>query len=270
MKNTKGSFDGGDSVPQNMGAVTADGNGNTVVLAKGHFCSHLRLWLTAAIGVVADLWTKNWAFTCLESDPQKDPLVIIPHIMTFRQSLNPGALFGMGKGLTALFIGASILALGFVFFLFLHSSRDRRSLHCALGLVLAGALGNLYDRTHVIADVVKYTVSGQTGSFVGKVVEQSERGVLVGTWPSGDYPRLISNVWAPEIRSQGVVRDFVKMEPKLKLGNWSIEIWPWVFNVADAMLVVGVGVLMLNFWWDRRAESCPIKSPVESLPSASV
>ena len=49
-------------------------------------------------------------------------------------------------------------------------------------------------------------------------------------------------------RRQGVVRDFIKVEPKF--GRF--ELWPWVFNVADALLVAGVALLLLNFWWERR------------------
>ena len=44
------------------------------------------------------------------------------------------------------------------------------------------------------------------------------------------------------------------MEPSFKIGGLRIDIWPWVFNVADVLLVVGVGLLLLNFWWDRKAE----------------
>jgi signal peptidase II len=227
-----------------------------------HLASHIRLWLTAALGLAVDLWTKHWAFAHLDPDPAQAPLVVIPNILTLRQSLNSGALFGLGRGLTTLFIGASIVALGFVFFLFIHSGRDRRSLHIALGLVLAGALGNLYDRTQVVADVVTYTVNGRAGSVAGRIIEKNERGILIGSWPEGTHPRLIRTEWQPEITQQGVVRDFVKMEPK-------ITIWPWVFNVADSLLVIGVGVLMLNFWWERRPGAPAVQPPAESIPPAA-
>ncbi len=53
---------------------------------------------------------------------------------------------------------------------------------------------------------------------------------------------------------QGVVRDFIKMEPQIPIGKGRrIDIWPWVFNIADVLLVVGVAMLMLNFWKERRA-----------------
>ena len=167
--------------------------------------------------------------------------VVIPHLMSFRRSLNAGALFGLGKGLTPVFILASVLALGFVFFLFVQSTRDRRSLHVALGLVLAGALGNLYDRAFMQADVVQYVIDGRTYTEAFKMIEENDKGFVVGTWPEGDHRRTIPKTCAPSIRVQGVVRDFIKMEPKFTVAGHSIEIWPWVFNIADVLLVVGVG-----------------------------
>jgi len=226
--------------------------------ARWHLASHLRLWLVAVIGLAADLLSKRWAFEHLDANP--DPscaLGIIPHVLTFRRSLNTGALFGLGKGLTPLFIAASIVALGFVLLLFVHSTRSRRSLHIALGLVLAGALGNLYDRSFAIADVVRHTINDRTHTEAFKrfPLEDSEHTIVVGTWPDGEYKRPILKKSVVSEHQQGVVRDFIKMEPRFTLWGRSIEIWPWVFNVADALLVVGVGLLMLNFWWERKAEA---------------
>jgi lipoprotein signal peptidase len=215
------------------------------------FASHLRLWPVAVIGLFVDLWTKHWAFHKL--DPERGQ-IIIPHLMSFHRSLNTGALFGLGKGLTAIFIVASLLALGFVLFLFIQSTRDRRSLHVALALVLAGALGNLYDRAFSIADVVHFTVQNRQYSEVGKVVSENDRGVLLGVWPEGTRARLIPHERQPRIQQKGVVRDFIRMEPRITLGQHQFDIWPWVFNIADVLLVVGVGLLMLNFWWERREE----------------
>ena len=258
---------GGDrNVPESTGVQSGSS-------AIRHLPSHLRLWLFAAAGLALDLWTKHLAFTRLSLDPRDPAGVVIPNIMAFRRSLNPGALFGLGKGLVPIFILASILALGFVLYLFIHSSRDRRSLHVALGLVLAGALGNLYDRSFVIADVVKVTaVNPRTGDrlkgyHAGTIVDRGPSGIHIveglldpSRHPETDldrYATYIPYASKPALRRQGVVRDFIKMEPRIG----SIQIWPWVFNLADSWLVIGVGLLLLNFWWDRRAERAAAAAP---------
>ncbi len=223
--------------------------------ARWDLASHLRLWPVAAIGLALDLWTKHWAFTELEPDRGT---TVIPWLMSFHRSLNTGALFGLGKGLVPLFIVASFLALIFVFFLFSHSSRDRRSLHVALGFVLAGALGNLYDRSFSIADVVRYNRDGRVVTEAVVIRDGDDpRGIVVGSWPEGKpiRPNPIRREWDPQVWRQGVVRDFIRMEPRIRIGRIAFDVWPWVFNLADAFLVVGVALLMLNFYWDRRSEA---------------
>jgi len=216
--------------------------------------SHARLWLVAAIGLVADLASKYWAFAHLPADRGEGPEPLI-HL---QRSLNTGAVFGIGAGMAPLFVGASVLALAFVLYLFAHSTSRRRSLHVALGLILAGALGNLYDRTFHVADAVwAGPHSGWRRIFGEKVV--GTPGVLLqetpGYWVFGAYPdgdgarRLIPRRPGWHLNPCPVVRDFIKIN--LRFGR--TEIWPWIFNLADAMLVVGVGVLLLNFHWDRRA-----------------
>ncbi len=206
--------------------------------------SHLRLWPIAVAGLALDLWTKHWAFTHLDPRPN-EALQVIPRLLSFRRTLNDGALFGLGKGLWAVFLVASVLALGFVWYLFSQSTRDRRSLHVALALILAGALGNLYDRAFVIVDVVRT----RHGNYTGIIVRETEHTVDLGTYPDKKLvQRFHRDVDGATVKRQGVVRDFIKVEPR-----FGIELWPWVFNVADVLLVVGVGLLLLNFWWERRA-----------------
>lgn len=197
----------------------------------------------AALGLAADLWSKQWAFSHLPAAPGASQ-DLIPRLLSFRRTLNDGALFGLGKGLWLVFIVASILALAFVWYLFAQSTRDRRSLHVALALILAGAMGNLYDRAFVMADVVRTN----RGSFTGVIVRETDRFIDLGTYPDGKpFQRFNKQRDDVTLKRQGVVRDFIKVEPK-----FGFELWPWVFNVADVLLVAGVGLLLLNFWWERR------------------
>lgn len=219
--------------------------------AIGHFASHFRLWGFAVVGLVADLWTKEWAFRELGPHERR---VLIPNLASFQLSLNPGALFGLGAGLAPIFVGASALALMFVLYLFAQSTTSRKSMHIALGLVLAGAIGNLYDRTTQSAYVATYS---DRGRIIGTLVEENEKFVTIGDFPTGANARPFPRPNDPRSGRQPVVRDFIKIEAHV--GDFAL--WPWIFNIADALLVVGVGVLLLNFWFDRKHHPQPAEPP---------
>jgi lipoprotein signal peptidase len=216
--------------------------------------SHLRVWPIAVIGLTLDLWSKNLAFRTLDGGR---PDEIIPRVLSFQRQVNTGALFGMGSGLAVVFVGASVLALLFVLYLFIHSTPRRRSLHVALGLILAGALGNLYDRTFHLADAVwgpkpagTFSLSGRNQVYAsGKLVAENEASWMLGMYPDGSEPvQRIPKAPDRYLKYTPVVRDFIKIE--LQAGN--VRLWPWVFNIADSLLVVGVGLLVINLWREQR------------------
>ena len=234
--------------------ATGAGNGPSVshhqrhVSAFRHSPSHARLWVTAALGVAADLITKDLAFGHLE---WANPKVLVPRVLRLELSLNPGALFGFGAGAGAVFIVASILALPFVVYIFAHSHRRQPLLHVALGMILGGAMGNLYDRAFVKADIIR-TGGGQVLA-IGRVLPPSgeragsPQGIRIK--PFGAGTRTLTCPPGSEVRSQGVVRDFIKIESAVA----GRELWRWVFNVADALLVMGVILLVLHSLLERRA-----------------
>lgn len=214
--------------------------------AIAHIPSHLRLWIIAVVGLAADLWTKHWAFSTLRPD---DKQVIIENLCSFQLSLNPGALFGLGAGMAPVFVGASVLALLFVLYLFANAGSRRWSMHVALGLVLGGALGNLYDRSTQQAFVAY--VSSDAGQYriIGDIEgEPTEHGFLIRQ-PNAERATFVRGT-IDDARSglQPVVRDFIRIEARV--GDFSV--WPWIFNIADALLVFGVAILLLNFWADHR------------------
>src|SRR5262249_8043817 len=79
-----------------------------------HGPSHARLWIVALLGIAVDLWSKDWAFRTLQMGRI---FPVLDGLLSFRLSLNPGALFGIGAGLAPIFVGASVLALVFVLYL---------------------------------------------------------------------------------------------------------------------------------------------------------
>ena len=73
--------------------------------------------------------------------------MLVPGIFSLTTSLNEGALFGMGQGMTLVFAGLSLLAAAGIFYwlIFAGAGRDLW-LTVALALIMAGIGGNLYDR----------------------------------------------------------------------------------------------------------------------------
>ncbi|MBX3389580.1 MAG: signal peptidase II [Phycisphaeraceae bacterium] len=182
------------------------------------------------IGLAIDLFSKYWAFATIAGAPVEftreqalsvsplsalipphRPMVIIPSILNFTLVLNPGAVFGIGAGRTVFFIIVTIVAVAFGLgvFVFATRSRDRLS-HIGLGLILAGGLGNLYDR-------------------------------------------LI----------YGCVRDFIHPLPKVTWWGTNREVWPYVSNVADLFLLIGIALLLWHAWMgERSAKSRPTGSSI--------
>jgi signal peptidase II len=111
-------------------------------------------------------------------------------------STNPGVVFGINVPRPAVAV-ATAITMALVFYFFATSDRRAWAVQAALALILAGAMGNLYDR-------------------------------------------LFSKVELPGIEPiRNQVRDFI---------DCSGLHYPWVFNVADVLLVVGVALLVVHWW----------------------
>jgi lipoprotein signal peptidase len=220
--------------------------------------SHLRFWLSAVGLLWLDLWSKAWVFRNLKPDEVQPAF---PGVLEFRRSLNDGAVFGSFSGYSGVFIVASVFALAFVLYLFANSSPRQRVLHVSLAMILAGALGNLYDRAFMAADVVRFRekTSGRMVSVIGKIVDETAESVRIGDWPDGGRPQSFKRAEI-EVRRQGVVRDFLRFVLKFpasvpRVGG--MDIWPWIFNVADAALVCGVILLLLTSLFERGHREAP-------------
>ena len=225
--------------------------------------AHLLLWTIAVVGLVADLWSKAWAFRELNAGDVRE---LIPRLLDARLSLNSGALFGMGEGMVPVFIIASIAAFAFVLYLFASSSRRQRGVHVALGLIMAGAFGNLYDRTFVQYDLVRVRTADGEGevTIIGDVIEQGEDTIRVA--PFGQTARTLRNDdLAGPVKTAGVVRDFLRFTPQVA-GH---AVWPWVFNIADALLVAGVFLLLLSYWREARRLHCEAAEDAVDVPNVT-
>lgn len=151
--------------------------------------------------------------------PAHEPVSAVPVLLNLTLVLNPGAVFGIGSGQRWLFVTFTAFAVLFAMWVFLKwtTARDRLA-HFAIGLLLAGGLGNLYDRL-----------------------------------------------------AFACVRDFLHPLPgmKLPLGikwpNGSDEVWPYVSNIADLWLIIGIGLLLVLCW---RAPAAPPPATADGAPEA--
>jgi signal peptidase II len=190
-----------------------------------------RAWVVLVCVTLAGLWadlaSKYWAFETIAAVPVvvdrqevlrvgrelgagaigrliplHEPVTVVPGLLDFTLVLNPGAVFGIGPGKRWFFMVFTAVALAGGMLLFLKATGRRDSwAHGAVGLLLAGGLGNLYDRM-----------------------------------------------------LYGCVRDFIHPLPGVKFPfGWtpfgpSGEVWPYVSNVADLLLIIGIGYLMVYLW----------------------
>lgn len=170
---------------------------------------NLALFLGLAIGGCGlDLWTKSWIFNLLGMPNTKQPWILWDGVFALTTSLNEGALFSLGQGFALGFAALSMIAaLGIGYWLAFKGAIREPLLVVALGLIMAGIGGNLYDRL------------GMHG--------------LKWHWP---LERLGQPVYA--------VRDWLHF---CLIGNDGEVIFNWpVFNLADCFLVVGAGLLFIQ------------------------
>jgi signal peptidase II len=165
-----------------------------------HAFYSVRAWivflLPAVLGLTGDLWLKAWSFpegvpvaaaaqVVAGRNPAQEfpPTTIIPHMLGFTTIINHGAVFGIFQGYVAYFLAFSLVAMAMILWVFGTSRANQWVVHLALGMITAGALGNLYDRAvhNGVRDMLRFYVS------------------------------------------------------------W----YPWIFNLADVLLCVGVPLLML-------------------------
>jgi signal peptidase II len=106
-------------------------------------------WSIALGGAVFDLATKSAVFARL-GGPRSPIVSVVPGILELQTNLNRGALWGLGRDLpysSLIFAALSIVAgVAICYWLFVRGAAASLILTIALGLIMAGAMGNCYDR----------------------------------------------------------------------------------------------------------------------------
>lgn len=95
------------------------------------------------IGVAFDIATKWMVFSKIN---EIDNIPLIPGLINILQSKNTGVVFGMFPDKNNVFIIFSIIAIVLIIGIYVKSDKSPFVSNLALSLVLAGAIGNLWDR----------------------------------------------------------------------------------------------------------------------------
>ena len=153
----------------------------------------------AGVGAFLDLYTKSLVFGELGYPNGQSGKFLDSWVMfQFHTSFNRGALWGIGQNFTWLFALLSLLAVFMIlYWLFVMGAARNWVLTVCLALIMAGTLGNLYDRLG---------------------------------WHGCIDPLTREPIFA--------VRDFLLF----RFGTYN---WP-VFNIADVLLVLGAGSLIVH------------------------
>ncbi len=123
----------------------------------------LLFWTIALGGAAFDLGMKSYVFATIGEPPAR-PYTLIKDILELQTSYNPGALWGLGRDVphsSLIFASLSIVAaLSICWWLFVRGAARDLRLAVALALIMAGALGNCYDRVALghVRDFVHFHV----------------------------------------------------------------------------------------------------------------
>lgn len=93
------------------------------------------------MGAALDLLSKSLVFRFCE-----DRIVLIPHLLAITRAQNYGGVFGLGRGRSLLFLAVTLAALVAILIFRRRYHPDSRFAASAFALIVAGALGNAYDR----------------------------------------------------------------------------------------------------------------------------
>jgi signal peptidase II len=107
--------------------------------------------LVTGLGLGWDLYSKWLVFATLGYELRQSDYWLTwlwgDHVFCLMTSLNGGALWGMGQGYSSVFAWLSVLAIiGVLYWLFVKGAAHSWWLTVALAFIMAGTLGNLYDR----------------------------------------------------------------------------------------------------------------------------
>lgn len=144
-----------------------------------------------AVVLILDLWSKAYMEELLGMDPDaqgpasKPPIVVFDWGWTglsWEGTYNPGVTFGLAQHQTSLILTLTIIATLGLLIWFLGTRSKSRLLHWGLGMIIAGALGNLYDRVswHKVRDFILNWADFGGGQMKWPNYNVADMGIVIG------------------------------------------------------------------------------------------
>lgn len=134
----------------------------------------------SALGVVAigDIVTKRWAEAALQLHLPEE---VVGHWLRWTLTYNPGAAMNLsvGDASRVVFSVIAVVMIGYLLHLYRQTHPAERATPFALGLIAAGAFGNLLDRLRHAKGVVDFIDVG-TASWRFWTFNVADMGVTVG------------------------------------------------------------------------------------------
>ncbi|MEE8313221.1 MAG: signal peptidase II [Myxococcota bacterium] len=123
-----------------------------------------------------DQLTKYWVATSVSP---WEPISVIDGLFRITHSRNPGAAFGLAQNLPVwVFVGLTLVALWMILSFYRGLEADDHLQATSLGLILAGALGNLSDRL-VRGEVVDF-LQFDFGIFIFPDFNVADSAIVIG------------------------------------------------------------------------------------------
>ncbi len=129
-----------------------------------------------AVLVPLDQATKWWIANNVSP---LDPIEVIPGFFRLTHARNPGAALGLFQDVPIfVFIGLTLVALGLIWSFYRQVESDDRMSAAALGLIVAGALGNLCDRVlhQAVVDFLQFDL----GLFIFPDFNVADSAIVIG------------------------------------------------------------------------------------------
>ena len=146
---------------------------------------HAALFLAVALsGAFFDLWTKHLVFAHIPEFGWPREVVVIDGFLNYGRTMNPGVVFGLAQKFPAFWKVVAVLAVPAILLIFFNVKKPKWILTISLGMILAGTIGNMYDRLKfdAVRDFLKFYVVTDSGAKIWPLFNLADSYICVGVF----------------------------------------------------------------------------------------